>query len=270
MNILNSYLGVKPKLALIAGKGKLPEELLRSAKERGEEILTIGVERITDIKTDYVVPITGLGKLLRILEKERVKGIFLLGKFEHRLIYSDILRFDLTTLSFLRSLPDKRPQTLVRAFINLLKEKGYDFPDPRPYLSHILAGRGLLNRVEPSSDVLEDGLWGFRVAKEVAELDVGQTLVVKDKAVVAVEAMEGTQETITRAGKLCGDFVVVKVARKSQDFRIDVPTVGPETLEVMRRSKAKALFLEAGKVYIVEKERFLSLADRYKISVWGV
>jgi len=118
---------------------------------------------------------------------------------------------------------------------------------------------------------MEDGLFGFPIAKEIAQLDVGQTIVVKEGTVVSVEAMEGTQEAIYRAGKLAGKGCrVIKVARKSQDFRIDVPTVGLDTLEALRHIKADALFLEAGKVYIVDKEKFLKHADKYKISVVGL
>ncbi|MDQ7082648.1 MAG: LpxI family protein [Aquificota bacterium] len=155
--------------------------------------------------------------------------------------------------------------------MDLLEEEGFEFIDPKPFLERILADEGTMGRKRPSRDALEDGVFGFLIAKEIAEMDVGQTVVVKDRVVVAVEAMEGTQETIRRGGALAGRGIrVVKVARKSQDFRIDVPTVGMDTLKVLKESGADALFLEAGRVYIVEKEKFIRTADRFGIPVVGL
>ncbi|GAB6065056.1 UDP-2,3-diacylglucosamine diphosphatase LpxI [Aquifex pyrophilus] len=259
------------KIGLIAGAGSLPIEFKRSAQEKGEEVITIGVERITDFKTNYLLPLGKVGKLLKILERENIRKIVMLGKFEHRLIYTDFLKMDLTAFNLLRKAKDKRPETLIKVFMSFLEKKGFEFIDPKPYLSHILAERGSINGLVPNDELLENGLWGFRIAKELASMDIGQTVVVKDKAVVAVEAMEGTQETIRRGGKLAGrGTVVIKVARKNQDFRIDVPTVGPKTLEVMRKVGSFALFLEAGKVFITEKEEFINKSREYRIPVFGL
>jgi hypothetical protein len=178
---------------------------------------------------------------------------------------------DSLALKILKRAKDRRAQSLIRALMDELEEMGFEFIDPKPYLEELLACKGTLNSLEPSSQAMEDGLFGFPIAKEIAQLDVGQTIVVKEGTVVSVEAMEGTQETIYRAGKLAGKGCrVIKVARKNQDFRIDVPTVGLDTLEALRHIKADALFLEAGKVYIVDKDKFLKLADKYKISVVGL
>ncbi|WP_461829827.1 LpxI family protein [Aquifex sp.] len=259
------------KLGLIAGYGELPKEFVEKATQKGYKVISVGVEGITDFKTDYVIPFGKVGKLLKILEREGVEGVVMLGKFEHKLIFSDILKLDLTTFNLLRKAKDKRPETLIRTFISFLEEKGFRVIDPKPILSELLAEEGRINNVSPDKGTLENALWGFPIAKELASLDIGQTVVVKDEAVVAVEAMEGTQETIKRAGRLAGKgTIVIKVARKNQDFRIDVPTVGEETLKVMKEAGAKALFLEAGKVYIVRKERFKELANRFKIAVYGL
>ena len=259
------------KLGLIAGYGELPREFIEKAKQKGYEVISVGVEGITDFKTDYVIPFGKIGKLLKILEKEGVEGVVMLGKFEHKLIFSDILKIDLTTFNLLRKAKDRKPETLIKTFITFLEEKGFSVIDPKPLLGELLAEEGSINSFPPDKGALEDALWGFPIAKEIASLDVGQTVVIKEKAVVAVEAMEGTQETIKRAGRLAGKgTVVIKVARRNQDFRIDVPTVGEETLKVMKEVGAKALFLEAGKVYIVRKERFKELANRFKIAVYGL
>jgi len=259
------------KLCLVAGSGSLPKAFVKKAKELGDEVFVVGVKGITSIEANAYLPLGKVGTLVKLLEKHHINKLVLLGKFEHKLLFSHLLTLDSLALKILKRAKDGRAQSLVRALMDELEERGFEFIDPKPYLEELLAGKGTLNSLEPSSQAMEDGLFGFPIAKEIAQLDVGQTIVVKEKTVVSVEAMEGTQETIYRAGKLAGKGCrVIKVARKNQDFRIDVPTVGLDTLEALRHIKADALFLEAGKVYIVDKDKFLNLADKYKISVVGL
>jgi len=259
------------KLCLVAGSGSLPTAFVKKAKELGDEVFVVGVKDITSIEANAYLPLGKVGTLVKFLEKHKINKLVLLGKFEHKLLFSHLLTLDSLALKILKRAKDRRAQSLVKALMNELEEMGFEFIDPKPYLEELLAGKGTLNRLEPSSQATEDGLFGFPIAKEIAQLDVGQTIVVKEGTVVSVEAMEGTQEAIYRAGKLAGRGCrVIKVARKNQDFRIDVPTVGLDTLEALRQIKADALFLEAGKVYIVDKDKFLKLADKYKISVVGL
>jgi DUF1009 family protein len=259
------------KLCLVAGSGSLPTAFVKKAKELGDEVFVVGVKGITSIEANAYLPLGKVGTLVKLLEKHNINKLVLLGKFEHKLLFSHLLTLDSLALKVLKRAKDRRAQSLVRALMDELEEMGFEFIDPKPYLEELLAGKGTLNSVEPSSQAMEDGLFGFPIAKEIAQLDVGQTIVVKEGTVVSVEAMEGTQEAIYRAGKLAGKGCrVIKVARKNQDFRIDVPTVGLDTLEALRHIKADALFLEVGKVYIVDKDKFLKLADRYKISVVGL
>jgi len=259
------------KLCLVAGSGSLPTAFVKKAKELGNEVFVVGVKGITSIEANVYLPLGKVGTLVKLLERHNINKIVLLGKFEHKLLFSHLLTLDSLALKILKRAKDRRAQSLIRALIDELEEMGFEFIDPKPYLEELLAGKGPLNSLEPSSQAMEDGLFGFPIAKEIAQLDVGQTIVVKEGTVVSVEAMEGTQETIYRAGKLAGRGCrVIKVARKNQDFRIDVPTVGLDTLEALRQIKADALFLEAGKVYIVDKDKFLKLADKYKISVVGL
>jgi DUF1009 family protein len=255
----------------VAGSGSLPTAFVKKAKELGDEVFVVGVKGITSIEANAYLPLGKVGTLVKLLEKHDINKVVLLGKFEHKLLFSHLLTLDSLALKILKRAKDRRAQSLVRALMDELEDMGFEFIDPKPYLEELLAGKGTLNSLEPSGQAMEDGLFGFPIAKEIAQLDVGQTIVVKEKTVVSVEAMEGTQEAIYRAGKLAGRGCrVIKVARKSQDFRIDVPTVGLDTLEALRQIKADALFLEAGKVYIVDKDKFLKLADRYKISVVGL
>jgi DUF1009 family protein len=259
------------KLCLVAGSGSLPTAFVKKAKELGDEVLVVGVKDITSIEANAYLPLGKVGTLVKLLEKHNINKLVLLGKFEHKLLFSHLLTLDSLALKILKRAKDRRAQSLVKALMDELEEMGFEFIDPKPYLEELLAGKGTLNSVEPSSQAMEDGLFGFPIAKEIAQLDVGQTIVVKERTVVSVEAMEGTQEAIYRAGKLAGKGCrVIKVARKSQDFRIDVPTVGLDTLEALRHIKADAIFLEAGKVYIVDKDKFLKHADKYKISVVGL
>jgi Uncharacterized protein conserved in bacteria len=259
------------KVCLVASSGSLPTAFVRKAKELGDEVFVVGVKGITSIEADAYLPLGKVGTLVKLLEKHHINKIVLLGKFEHKLLFSRLLTLDSLALKILKRAKDRRAQSLIRALMDELEKMGFEFIDPKPYLEELLAGKGTLNRLEPSSQAMEDGLFGFPIAKEIAQLDVGQTIVVKEGTVVSVEAMEGTQEAIYRAGKLAGKGCrVIKVARKNQDFRIDVPTVGLDTLEALRHIKADALFLEAGKVYIVDKDKFLKLADKYKISVVGL
>jgi len=255
----------------VAGSGSLPEVFKRSAEKLGDEVFIVGVKGITSIEAHSYLPLGKVGSLVKLLEKKGINKIVLLGKFEHKLLFSHLLTLDSLALKILKRAKDKRAQSIVKALIEELEEQGFEFIDPRPYLQEILASSGLMNNVELSQEALEDGYFGFRIAKEIASLDVGQTVVVKQKVVVSVEAMEGTQETIHRAGKIAGKGCrVIKVARKNQDFRIDVPTVGLDTLEAIRSLKADALFLEAGKVYMVDKEKLLKLGDKYRISIVGL
>jgi DUF1009 family protein len=259
------------KICLVAGSGSLPVAFVKKAKELGDEVFVVGVKGITSIEANAYLPLGKVGTLVKLLERHNINKIVLLGKFEHKLLFSHLLTLDSLALKILKRAKDRRAQSIVKALMDELEEMGFEFIDPKPYLEELLAGKGTLNSLEPSSQAMEDGLFGFPIAKEIAQLDVGQTIVVKEGTVVSVEAMEGTQEAIYRAGKLAGKGCrVIKVARKNQDFRIDVPTVGLDTLEALRHIKADALFLEAGKVYIVDKDKFLKLADKYKISVVGL
>ncbi len=259
------------RICLVAGSGSLPQIFRKSAQESGLEVLTVGVKGITDIKADEYLPLGGIKRLVQLLEKKGIKDIVLLGKFEHKLIFTHLFGLDELAFKILRRARDKRPESVVRTLIEELQGMGFNFIDPKPYLSSLLIGPGRIGSLEPAQEVLESALFGFPIALEIASMDIGQTLVVKDKAVVSVEAMEGTQEAILRAGKLAGSgCIVIKVARRNQDFRIDVPTVGLKTLEVIRKIKGRALFIQAGKVYLLDKEKMISFADRYSIVLYAL
>ncbi len=263
------------KIGLIAGAGELPIVFAKTAKEKGEEVFILGIHGITDESiSDYGeihwVNFGKLGEVLRILKENNVKKLVMLGKIEHQLLLQSITELDTRALMFLSKLPDQRAESILGGLIKELEEEGFEFIDPTPYLGSLLAEEGLINDIEPTENQIEDAKFGLKIAKVIADLDVGQTVVVKNKIVVAVEALEGTDKCILRAGELAGEGTVVcKVARKHQDFRFDVPVVGLKTLESMKQSGAKFLAIEAGKTYILNRDEFIEKANQYDISVMG-
>ncbi|MCS7171470.1 MAG: UDP-2,3-diacylglucosamine diphosphatase LpxI [Aquificaceae bacterium] len=259
------------RICLLAGSGELPKVFLKKAREKEVEVFVAGVRGITDLPADEYFPLGKVGKLLKSLERRGIKSIIMLGKFEHSLIFSHFLTLDDIALRVFQKARDKKPHTLIKTLVQELETLGFEFPDPRPFLEELLAPTGMISHFEPSKEAIEDAFWGFPIAKEIASLDIGQTIVVKNKAVVSVEAMEGTQRTIERAGELAGKGCrVIKTARKNQDFRIDVPTVGPKTLETIKKIRGDALFVEAGKVYLLDKEKMQRLAEKYHIAIYGL
>jgi len=258
-------------IGLIAGSGTLPDTFRKEAVKKGKEVFTVGIEGITEIETEEKIPVGNVSKIIEVLRKRNVREVVMLGKFEHKLIYMELLNVDKKLASILKGSKTKKPADIINGFISYMESEGFRFIDPKPFLSSIISDKGLMNRVSPSEDALKDAEFGFPIAKKVADMDVGQTIVVKEKAVVAVEAMEGTQKTIERAGSIAGKGCrVIKVGRSNQDFRVDVPTVGIETIEIMKSIGADSLFIEAESVYMVDKEDMLRLADEYNISVYGI
>lgn len=258
------------KIVLIAGAGELPEVFVKNVKSKKDEIFIIGAKDITTIQADVLLPIGKISKLIDIIKTQKPDGIVMLGKFEHKLAL-DPRYYDIKAISILTSLKDKRPLTIIKAFIELLEKEGLTFIDPRPYLEGLLIKNpGILNEIEPTNEELEDIHFGIDIAKQIANLDIGQTVVVKQKAIVAIEAMEGTNKTILRAGEIAGkNCVIIKSARTNQDFRIDVPTVGLHTLDIAKSIKAKAIAIEKEKVYVLEKEKFLKTANRFGICIYA-
>jgi len=160
---------------------------------------------------------------------------------------------------------------LLGALADYLGEKGVELVNSMEYCTEALAPAGVLTKVAPSGKAEKDIEFGWRMAKEVGRLDIGQSVAVKEQEVIAVEAIEGTDRMIERAGALCrhGRWVLVKTAKPNQDMRFDVPTIGPETIENLKRNKAAGLVVEAGKTLILEREKVLALAERYEMFVVG-
>ena len=263
------------KVGLLAGKGELPLEFLKSARNRGIETITFALEGIANSEVEkysnkviWIKPFK-LGKFLKVLKKEKISEIAILGKVEHKSAIS-LNGFDLKALTFLASLRDRKPETIIKGIISEIEKVGVKVIDPTEYLFHLLPEPGVIyGRL--TDDLRKEVEFGMKIAKEIASLDIGQTVVVKDKTVIAVEGIEGTNRCIERGAELAGrDFVVCKAARKNQDMRVDVPTVGSETVELIGRLKGKALVFEAKKTFLLNRTKVIEIAQNYGITVVAV
>jgi DUF1009 family protein len=192
------------------------------------------------------------------------------GQVKHNKIFSSGIVPDLTFLSVLRKLASKNTDGLIGAVAGVLGEHGIQLMDSTALLQPLLARQGVLTRRGPTGDEQNDFAFGYRMADSIAALDIGQTIVVKAQAVVAVEAMEGTDDVISRAGRLAGaGTVVVKVAKPKQDMRFDVPVIGVATIEAMKAACATALSIDAGKTLLLDGDAVISAADAASIAIVG-
>jgi len=247
-------------LALLAGRGELPLEFLKNAASKGREVITFALKGITSpeveklsARTVWIEPFK-LGKFLKELQKSTAKEIAFLGKLEHRNALS-IKGLDLKAITFLVGLQDRKPETVIRGIFKEVEKLGVKVIDPTPYLSHLILPSGTFLGPPPPKEVAEEMRKGLETAKAIASLDVGQTVVIKEGTVVAVEAVEGTDACIERGASLGGKgFLVCKAARKEQDMKVDVPTVGIETVKLVASLGGAGIAVEGEKTFILNKE----------------
>jgi DUF1009 family protein len=261
------------KVALIAGGGTLPLEFIRSAKKTGDKVVVFALNKMASPELDkeadkiYWLDIGQYAKFVFFIMKERVRKLAFIGKVDKSIIYKEKKQDD-QTREGLKTLKDKKDYSIMEEITRRLKQVGIEVIDGKKYLSHLLAEKGLLSKTTPDERIEEDIEFGFETAKKLAGMDIGQTVVVKNKTIVAVEAMEGTDATIDRAGPIAGDgCVMIKVSRPQQDMRWDVPTVGLETMKKLAENKFSALAIESGRMYLVEKDKFIEMADSSNIAV---
>jgi len=267
------------RIGLIAGNGRFPFLVLDAAAALGHEVVVLAVKEEADADLEeaarahgahlHRVSLGHLGKALAILKDAEVKQAVMAGQVKHTKIFANIVP-DLTLLSVLMRLKAKNTDALIAAVASVMRDRGIELLDSTIFLQPLLAREGQLGSRAPSAEEAADFDFGYGVADRIAGADIGQTIVVKDQAVVAVEAMEGTDETIARAGRLAGRGTrVVKVAKPHQDMRFDVPVVGVATIETMARAGATALSLDAGRTLLLDGEAFVSAADAAGITVVG-
>ncbi len=264
------------KTGLIAGYGSFPLEIATVLKKNGYEIHTAAVREETspeiEALSDSVVwlHVGQVGSMIKAFKAAGVEQVIMAGKVRKLHLFRNF-RPDWTAVKALMRLADRRDDTLLNTIADLLAENGITLLSQVEHAGEMLAGKGLLFGPKPRSAQLRDMDFGFSHAKGIAGLDIGQTVVVQDGAVLAVEAIEGTDEAIRRGGGLGnGKAIVVKVAKPEQDLRFDVPAIGPDTLRTMHESGCKAIAVEAGLTLLLEREQLAETADRFGISVFGL
>ncbi len=263
-------------LGLIAGSGDFPILVAKSAKEMGMKVVAVGFKSQTDARLAGVVDdlqyigVGQLGKLIRIFKDAHVRQAIMAGKLQHKLIFRD-LRLDLTMIAMVARLKDRRANSLLGGIAEEMHKKGITLIDSTLYVAKDLASEGVMSSHGPSAAEAEDIAFGHKIARELARLDIGQTVAVKDKAVVALEGFEGTDAMIARGGDLAGKgVVIVKVCKPDQDMRFDVPVIGKATLEAMHAAGSRVLAITAGKTLILHREEFLAQAKASRIVVVGL
>jgi len=267
------------RIGLIAGGGTFPHAVARAARKRGFDVICAGIrhEVFPDLASEVdAFRVLGLGRwgaVVRYFHRHEVRVISWAGWIRKERFFTPWRTLSLVpdwrALKFiLRQLADRQNQTLLKAIADEFEREGFDIAHSAQYCPELLVERGLLTKRRPSKKQLQDIAFGWRVAKRIADLDVGQSVAVVDRATIAVEGMEGTDRNILRAGELCRrGFTVVKLAKDGHDMRFDVPAVGPQTIETLKQARGAVLALEAGKTLVLERQKLIETADRYGIVV---
>ena len=260
---------------LIAGNGQFPFFVVEGAKNQGVELSIVAIKEETDPRIDDVaenvqwVGIGQLGKMISYFKKNGVKQAMMAGQVKHAQIFSGALP-DVRMMKMLWNLPRRNTDALIGGVADEMQKEGIELIDSTHLIPDKLAPNGVLTKRKPDDPERENIEYGLQIAKEIARLDLGQTIVVRAKACVAIEAMEGTDATIQRAGQLAnGKLTVVKVAKPDQDMRFDVPVVGLPTIEAMAEAGATCISITAGKTLIFDREEMLQRANGEKICIIG-
>ncbi|MEW6410714.1 MAG: UDP-2,3-diacylglucosamine diphosphatase LpxI [Nitrospirota bacterium] len=271
----------RKKIGIIAGNGRLPSILGDILTDDGYEVIGIAVKDLTDSEFEesanntYWFRIGELTRMLNLLKKEGVRDVVMTGKISKTIMYNGAgilsLGLDLRALALVGGLRDRKDDSILSAIAEEIEKEGITVKKITDFIPNMLSEEGVLTSKKPSKKSLEDIEFGWGIAREIGRLDIGQTIIIKDRAVMAVEAIEGTDEAIRRGGRLSGGgAVVIKLSKPQQDMRFDVPAVGVRTIEVMNEVKAGVLAVEAYKTIIIDKEKVLRTADNSGISIVGV
>jgi len=265
-----------PKIGLIAGYGSFPLEMCAEFNRLGYEVHVTAVREETSPDIESLAAsvtwlhVGQLGAMIKTFNKAGVSDVVMAGKVRKLHLFRNF-KPDLVAVKTLLKLPDRKDDSLLLGITGVLSDAGITVLSQVEHAGEMLAHNGHLFGPKPTKEQLQDGRFGFGQAKAIAGLDIGQTIVVQDQAVLAVEAIEGTDEAIRRGGSLGnGKAVVVKVAKPEQDLRFDVPAFGPDTLEAMHEAGCKALIVEAGCTLMLERSRIGEMAKDYGISIYGM
>jgi DUF1009 family protein len=263
------------KYGLIAGNGRFPFLVLEGAQAAGVEMAVAAIKEETDPQIEAIarrvewISVGHLGRLIKFFKREGVTQAIMAGQVKHVQIFKLNALPDLRMVRMLARLKRRNTDALIGAVADELTAEGITLIDSTTFLGPLMARAGVLTKRAPNHYELADIEYGLQIATELARLDLGQTIVVKHQAVVAVEAMEGTDATIRRASELVRGraLTVVKVAKPNQDMRFDVPVIGLNTIETMRVCRVTALSITAGKTLIFDRAETLAAADKERIAI---
>jgi UDP-2,3-diacylglucosamine hydrolase len=277
-------LGRLEPIGLLAGSGRFPILFAQAARRQGLPVACAGIkyeasEELRALCDSFEwVGVAKLGRMIRAFKRARARRIVMAGKVTKNVIYTPwrILQLcpDLRTLQwwYRRTRADNRDDSLLLSIISEFERDGMTFASALDFCPELLVKEGILTRRAPSSSEHKDIEFGWSLAKEMGRLDVGQSVAVKELATLAVEAIEGTDRCIERAGQFCrsGGWSLVKVAKPQQDMRFDVPTIGVTTIENLHKAGAKVLAIEADKTILLDEPDVIALADRYGLSIVAI
>jgi DUF1009 family protein len=267
----------KDRFGLIAGNGKFPFLVLEAARSQGIDMVVAAIkeEAFPEIEkhatTVHWLSLGQLGKLIKTFKAEGVNRAIMAGQVKHKQIFSSIIP-DFKMIQLLATLAIKNTDSLIGAVAQVLEGEGIHLMESTAFLKPLLPESGVLTKRPPSDEEKKDLDYGYKIARELGRLDLGQSVVVSDGACVALEAMEGTDAVIERAGTLVNGKMlrVVKLAKPNQDLRFDVPVIGPATVRLMARLNVTALAIEAGKTLMIDREELIREADDHGIAIVAV
>ena len=265
---------VENQIALVAGEGLLPVAIASRLTDQGTPPVVYSIREQIGELSKYALDVVNITKpdfgfTINDMKKRGVRDIIMAGTVSKTLVFKPSL-FDLTTQRFLASLVFRDDHSILGPIVDFLEKQGFRVLSYRDIIPDLLARKGRIAGRAPSREELDDAEYGFDICKKVVPLSFGQTVIVHKRSVIAVEAMEGTDATLLRAGSLCKGGTVAKMMRLDQDERYDIPTVGPDTLMHMAEAKLTCLALHAGWTLILNPEEFARVAERERIAVIGV
>jgi UDP-2,3-diacylglucosamine hydrolase len=263
-------------IGLIAGGGRFPILFAESARRAGHEVVVAAFVNQTspelegEVRALTWVKLGEFNKIAAALKAGGADGVVMLGGVTKARFFRDAW-VDTAGIKILAKVAVRSDDNLLRAIARWLEEQGLPVVDPTPFLADRLAPEGVLGKHEPTEAEWEDARYGMELARGIGRLDLGQTVVVKDRVAVAVEALEGTDACVRRGGELAREgAVVAKAVKPHQDRRFDLPAVGPDTIEVMREVKARVLAIEAGATLVMDRDEMVRRADKARIAIVGI
>ena len=268
---------LEKRQCLIAGDGNLPVELAKKVKENGLDIVIIALssdnkKELSKIADKFYECSPGeVKKIRQIILDEGLKQVSFIGKVSKSLIVRKFYKLDKMAISLLMKAKKLNDDAVMLLAVDELRKIGADVLDQTIFIKHLMVPNGVLGNVKPTEEQLKDIEYGFEIAKQMGKLDIGQSVVVKNKMIMAVEAIEGTDKCIKRGCRLAKrGAVVVKVAKPSQDKRFDIPAVGLKTLRKMYHNRASVLAVEAGETIMIDREKVIAYANKHNIAVVAV